>query len=102
MKLEFTLAKKFNGNNVKGLELRSASLGRAVVFNTSGTGYEKVRDAYEAFKGESEFLGKEVSLKLKGIGKAAREEIQGLLNSAFDLLQSTSGNDFLYLLKHLR
>lgn len=70
MKLEFTLAKKFNGNNVKGLELRSASLGRAVVFNTSGTGYEKVRDAYEAFKEESEFLGKEVSLKLKGIGKS--------------------------------
>ena len=70
MELDFTVAKKFSSNNVKGLELRSASLERAVVFNTSGKGYEKVREAYAAFLKEEEGKGRDLSLKLKGIGKS--------------------------------
>ena len=70
MKLDFTVAKKFSPNNVKGLELRSASLERAVVFNTSGKGYEKVREAYDTFLGEAAGQGRDISLKLKGIGKS--------------------------------
>lgn len=69
MDLEFTLAKKFSGNNVKGLELRSATLTRAVVFNTSGKGYEKVREAYDALIREEE-AEKVPSVKMKGIGKS--------------------------------
>ncbi|MBO5994020.1 MAG: hypothetical protein J6Q41_00725 [Firmicutes bacterium] len=70
MKLDFTLAKKFSRNNVKGLELRSAEVERAVVFNTSGKGYEKVRETYDEFRKASEVSGKEPDLKLKGIGKS--------------------------------
>ncbi len=70
MELSFTVAKKFSPNNIKGLELRSASLERAVVFNTSGKGYEKVREAYDAYLKEAGKDGREVSLKLKGIGKS--------------------------------
>ncbi len=69
MKLDFTVAKKFSRNTVKGLELRSASLDRAVVFNTSGKGYEKVREACELFLKDAE-EGHTPDLKLKGIGKS--------------------------------
>ena len=70
MKLDFTLAKKFSRNNIKGLELRTASLERAVVFNTSGKGYEKVRAALDAFMKEEEKEGRTPDVKLKGIGKS--------------------------------
>jgi hypothetical protein len=70
MKLDFTLAKKFQRNNVKGLELRSASLKRAVVFNTSGKGYEKVREAFDEFVREAEADSRDIDLKYKGIGKS--------------------------------
>jgi hypothetical protein len=70
MKADFTLAKKFSRNTVKGLELRSASLTRAVVFNTSGKGYEKVREAYDVFVYEKTSGEKVPSLKIKGIGKS--------------------------------
>lgn len=70
MKADFTLAKKFSRNTVKGLELRSASLTRAVVFNTSGKGYEKVREAYDVFVYEETSGEKVPSLKIKGIGKS--------------------------------
>ncbi len=70
MKADFTLAKKFSRNNVKGLELRTASLTRAVVFNTSGKGYEKVREAYDAFVREEEAGGNVPSVRIKGIGKS--------------------------------
>ena len=68
MKLDFTLAKKFSRNNIKGLELRTASLERAVVFNTSGKGYEKVRAVLDAFLKEEEKEGRIPDVKLKGIG----------------------------------
>lgn len=70
MKIDFTLAKKFSRNTVKGLELRSASLERAVVFNTSGKGYEKVREDLEVFLKEEEEEGRAPAVKLKGIGKS--------------------------------
>ena len=81
MELDFTLAKKFSYNNVKGLELRSASLTRAVVFNTSGTGYDKVREAYDVFIKEAGDNGRVPSLKMKGIGKSC--EISGDDTMAF-------------------
>ena len=64
MRLDFTLAKKFSRNNVKGLELRSASLDRAVLFNTSGKGYEKIRSAL------SENLQESLDIRVKGVGKS--------------------------------
>ena len=70
MKTDFTLAKKFSRNNVKGLELRTASLTRAVVFNTSGKGYEKVREAYDAFLKDEEREGRAPAVRMKGIGKS--------------------------------
>ena len=70
MKIDFTIAKKFSRNTVKGLELRSASTDRAVVFNTSGKGYEKVRKAADGFIRMRETEGLETDLKLKGIGKS--------------------------------
>ncbi len=70
MKLDFTLAKKFSRNNIKGLELRTASLKRAVIFNTSGKGYEKVRAALESFIEKEEKEGRSPDVKLKGIGKS--------------------------------
>ena len=70
MKADFTLAKKFSKNSVKGLELRTASLTRAVVFNTSGKGYEKVREAYDDFVREEETRGNVPSVRIKGIGKS--------------------------------
>ena len=70
MKLDFTLAKKFSRNNVKGLELRTASLTRAVVFNTSGKGYEKVREAFDVFLKEENKEGRTPAVKMKGIGKS--------------------------------
>ena len=70
MKTDFTLAKKFSRNNVKGLELRTASLTRAVVFNTSGKGYEKVRAAFDIFLKEENKEGRTPAVKMKGIGKS--------------------------------
>ena len=70
MNIDFTVAKKFSRNTVKGLELRSASVDRAVVFNTSGKGYEKVREAADSFTKVLAGEGKEPDLKLKGIGKS--------------------------------
>ena len=95
MKLDFTLAKKFSRNNVKGLELRSASIERAVVFNTSGKGYEKVREALDEFSREAEALGRDIDLKVKGIGKSY--EISGRDTMEFlDRLNfvNESHNDF--------
>ena len=70
MKADFTLAKKFSRNTVKGMELRTASLTRAVVFNTSGKGYEKVREAYDTFVKEEGDAGRTPSVRIKGIGKS--------------------------------
>jgi hypothetical protein len=96
MKLDFTLAKKFQRNNVKGLELRSAGLTRAVVFNTSGKGYEKVRASLEEFRSEKALLGKDVDLKVKGIGKSC--EISGTDTMEFLAMLNfvnESHNDFI-------
>ncbi len=66
MKLYFTIAKKFTKTGASGLELRSASVGRAVLFNTKGDGYEKVREAAESFG----FFEGEAPVSLRGIGKS--------------------------------
>ena len=81
MRLDFTAAKKFSANNAKGLELRSASLTRAVVFNTSGKGYEKVREAFSEYVKDEEAKGREPDLRVKGIGKSY--EISGKDTPAF-------------------
>ena len=96
MKLDFTLAKKFSRNNIKGLELRTASLERAVIFNTSGKGYEKVRDAFAAFMNEEESEGRSPDVKLKGIGKSyevsGKDTLRFLWNVNF---VNESHNDFI-------
>lgn len=95
MKLDFTLAKKFSRNNVKGLELRTASVDRAVVFNTSGKGYEKVREALDAFNQEAILQERELDLRLKGIGKSyeisGRDTMEFLSHLTF---VNESHNDF--------
>lgn len=66
MKLSFTIAKKFTKTTAKGLELRTATLDRAVLYNTKGDGYEKVREAAEGFG----FFEGENRVSFKGIGKS--------------------------------
>ena len=96
MKLDFTLAKKFSRNNIKGLELRTASLERAVIFNTSGTGYEKVRDAFAAFMNEEESEGRSPDVKLKGIGKSYEVSGKDTLRFLWDVnFVNESHNDFI-------
>lgn len=96
MKLDFTLAKKFSRNSVKGLELRTASLTRAVVFNTSGKGYDKVRAALESFIKKEKKEGRSPDVKLKGIGKSyevsGEDTLRFLLNVNF---VNESHNDFI-------
>lgn len=96
MKLDFTLAKKFSRNSVKGLELRTASLTRAVVFNTSGKGYDKVRASLESFIKKEKKEGRSPDVKLKGIGKSyevsGEDTLRFLLNVNF---VNESHNDFI-------
>ena len=73
MRLDFTAAKKFSANNAKGLELRSASLTRAVVFNTSGKGYEKVREAFSEYVKDEEAKGSEPDLGVIEMGSRLRQ-----------------------------
>ena len=96
MKLDFTLAKKFSRNNIKGLELRTASLERAVVFNTSGKGYEKVRAALDAFMKEEEKEGRTPEVKLKGIGKSyevsGKESFFDYVDAWYDAIIAEDGS----------
>lgn len=92
MKISFTVAKKFNNNKEKGLELRSAGTERAILYNTKGEGYEKVREAAESFG----FFEGEKPVTMKGIGKSY--EITG--ENVFPFLEklnfvNESQNDFI-------
>ena len=96
MKLDFTLAKKFSANNVKGLELRTASLKRAVVFNTSGKGYDKVRAALDSFVKKEEKEGRSPDVRLKGIGKSLEISGEDTLRFLADVnFVNESHNDFI-------
>lgn len=77
MSLNIFLAKKFDRSTTKGLRLKSAGLERAVVFNSDGSGYEKLRDAAEAFRKS----GENVDISLRGIGRSY--EITGEDTMAF-------------------
>ena len=96
MKIDFTLAKKFSRNTVKGLELRTASLNRAVVFNTSGKGYDKVRKDLEAFLKEEKKAGRTPDVKLKGIGKSYEVSGEDTLRFLWKVnFVNESHNDFI-------
>ena len=96
MKIDVTLAKKFSRNTVKGLELRTASLNRAVVFNTSGKGYDKVRKDLEAFLKEEKKAGRVPDVKLKGIGKSYEVSGEDTLRFLWKVnFVNESHNDFI-------
>ena len=79
----FDLAKKFAVSGEKGLELSSLSGGtapnsvpdhaRAVLYDSTGTGYEAVKEKVAAFRAE-----KGCKIKCKGIGKSFEITVQGV------------------------
>lgn len=81
--LVFDLAKKFAPASEKGLELRSliggnaanmvADSARAVVRDSSGAGYEEIREKAARFSAE-----KQARLKCKGVGKSLEITAQGV------------------------
>ncbi|MCQ4636146.1 dipeptidase PepV [Anaerovorax odorimutans] len=81
--LVFEIAKKLNGDTAKGLELRSLSGGnaanmvadhaRAVVRDTTGGGYDEIREKAASFREE-----KQVKVTCKGIGKSLEISAEGV------------------------
>lgn len=81
--LVFDIAKKFAPISEKGLELRSlkggnaanmvADYARAVVRDTSGAGYDSIREKVAAFRKEHQ-----VEISCKGVGKSLEITTQGV------------------------
>ena len=93
MELIFKLAKKFPSVNARGLELRKLTQGRAVVFNSAGEGYDKLK----ALKGRMPGL----DVKLKGTGKSMEITGSGLTDFMGELIFANEGqNDLVRFLKN--
>ena len=60
----YTVARKFGRTTTKGLELRTVKDSRAILYNTKGEGYDKIKVALEDLKGE------DFKLNYKVIGKS--------------------------------
>lgn len=81
--LVFEIAKKFNGVSAKGLELSSlkggtaanavAGSARAVLHDSMGTGYDRIKEQVAAFRDE-----KGCRINCKGIGKSFEITVQGV------------------------
>lgn len=81
--LVFDLVKKISRSQEKGLELRSLSGGnaanmvpdsaRTILRDTSGAGYEEIRDKARAFQFE-----KQAQIKCRGMGKSLEITIEGV------------------------
>ena len=48
----YTVARKFGRTTTKGLELRTVKDSRAILYNTKGEGYDKIKDVLEELKAE--------------------------------------------------
>lgn len=81
--LVFDIAKRFNDSAVKGLELSSvkggtaanavADFARAVLYDSSGAGYDRVKEQAAAFRME-----KGCKINCKGIGKSLEITVHGV------------------------
>lgn len=60
----YTVARKFGRTTTKGLELRTVKDSRAILYNTKGEGYDKIKDLLEELKAEG------YKLNYKVIGKS--------------------------------
>ena len=60
----YTVARKFGRTTTKGLELRTVKDSRAILYNTKGEGYDKIKDVLEELKAEG------YKLNYKVIGKS--------------------------------
>lgn len=61
----YTVARKFGRTTTKGLELRTVKDNRAILYNTKGEGYDKIKDVLELLKAEGN-----IKLNYKVIGKS--------------------------------
>ena len=93
MVLEYKLAKKFPTVNAKGLELRRLTADRAVVFNSAGEGYDKLKSLKDSMFGHG--------VKLKGTGKSLEITGAGMVDFLSELIfVNDSQNDLVRFLKN--
>ena len=93
MVLEYRLAKKFPNVTAKGLELRRLSKERAVVFNSAGEGYDKLKSLKDSMFGRD--------VKLKGTGKSMEITGPGMVDFLAELIfVNDSQNDLVRFLKN--
>jgi hypothetical protein len=93
MELNFKLAKKFSSVTGKGLELRRLTPDRAVVFNSAGEGYDKIKALRDSMFGRD--------VKLKGTGKSLEITGPGLRDFLGQLIFINEGqNDLVRFLKN--
>ncbi len=92
MELSFKLAKKFSSVTAKGLELRKLTTDRAVIFNSAGEGYDKVKALRDSMFGRD--------VKLKGTGKSLEITGAGMIDFLGELIFVNEGqNDLVRFLK---
>ena len=95
MELSFKLAKKYPSVTGKGLELRKLTADRAVVFNSAGEGYDKIKELRDSLLG--------FKVKLKGTGKSLEITGPGLFDLLGELIFVNEGqNDLVRFLKNER
>ncbi|MBR5740778.1 MAG: hypothetical protein IKX81_05710 [Firmicutes bacterium] len=93
MVLDYKLAKKFPTVNTKGLELRRLTTDRAVVFNSAGEGYDKLKELKDSMFGHG--------VKLKGTGKSLEITGAGMVDFLAELIfTNDSQNDLVRFLKN--
>lgn len=94
----YTVARKFGRTTIKGLELRTVKDSRAILYNTKGEGYEKVKVELEAIKSGNDF-----KLNYKVIGKS----LEIVSDSIFLVLSrfifvNEDMNDFIHAFNELK
>ena len=94
----YTVARKFGRTTVKGLELRTVKDNRAILYNTKGDGYDKVKKTLDEYK-----LYSENKVNYRVIGKS----IEVVSDDVFDVLSkfnfvSEDMNDFVSAFNELK
>lgn len=94
----YTAARKFGRTNIKGLELRTVKDNRAILYNTKGDGYDKIKMTLEEYKSYSD-----VKMTYKVIGKS----LEIVSDDIFDVLSkfnfiNEDMNDFIHAFNELK
>lgn len=93
----YTAARKFGRTNIKGLELRTVKDNRAILYNTKGDGYDKIKKTLEEYKAYNE-----TKMTYKVIGKS----LEIVSDDIFDVLSkfnfiNEDMNDFIHAFNEL-